>query len=106
MVITQSDKPASVTKSRGFDYQVGSGEMASSKPAQFDFTFNVTPSVQEEEKVAMQVSLNVTIPNGQSYQGTPDRTTNNVTTNVIVKSKESAVIGGVVQNSAQTAYDK
>ena len=43
---------------------------------------------------------------GQTNDGNPVNSSNDLTTELIVKSKQSAVIGGVVQNSTITQYDK
>ena len=43
---------------------------------------------------------------GQSEGGAPLGTTNSIATHLVIKSKQSAVIGGVVQTSSATNYDK
>ena len=54
----------------------------------------------------MAVNLNVSLTAGTTSTGNPITTNNSVETNLIVKSKESAVIGGVVQSASKTDYDK
>lgn len=106
MVVTQEDQEASITKSRTLPIQVGSGEFAQASSTNIKFTMKVTPSVGEGENILLRgLNVDVSLPAGESG-GNPTSTSNVVNTNLAVKSKESAVIGGIVQNTSNTAYDK
>ncbi len=50
--------------------------------------------------------MNVSLPAGEAKGGQQTATSNTINTNLVVKSKESAVIGGIVQNTSNTSYDK
>lgn len=108
MVITQEKKAGNITKSTTQTFAVGVAEqgVSSAQSATVGFNMTVTPQIYPDEKVEMAVQLNVTIPGGTDSSGNPITTTNTISTSIIVKSKGSAVIGGVVQNSTNTAYDK
>lgn len=106
MVVTEDKETASVKKNSQYSFAVGSGEFTQAQQVDLTFDFKVKPEVIGEESVKMDLGVTVTIPQGQSGSGTPLTTTNSVSTKVVVKSKESAVIGGIVQNSSSTDYDK
>jgi pilus assembly protein CpaC len=107
MVIAKDRVPASVTKQTNTPFVVGSGESARSSEAKIGFDFGVTPTVLEDDNVELQLSIGVSVPSGQSSSGgLPIVTSNSVKTTLTLKSKETAVIGGVVQNQDLTAYDK
>lgn len=107
MVVTQEDQEASINKSRVIPIQVGSGEFAQASSTSIKFTMKVTPSVGENENILLRgLNVDVSLPAGEAAGGQPTSTSNSVTTNLVVKSKESAVIGGIVQNTSNTNYDK
>lgn len=108
MVITEEKKPGNITKSTQQTFAVGVSEQGTSQAqnSTVGFNMNVTPQTFPGEKVEMAVNLSVSLPGGTDTRGNPITTSNSLSTTVIVKSKESAVIGGVVQNSTNTAYDK
>lgn len=106
MIVTEDKEEAHIVKSSQYSYPVGSGEYQQAQDVSLKFDFKVKPEVMGEESVKMNIGVQVDIPGGQSPEGTPLTTSNNVSTNIVVKSKESAVIGGIVQNSSSTDYDK
>ncbi|MDH4466549.1 MAG: hypothetical protein QE271_00705 [Bacteriovoracaceae bacterium] len=107
MVISKDRVPASVSKQTSTPFVVGAGDSARSSEAKVGFDFNVTPTVLEDDNVELQLTIGVSVPTGQSSSGGfPIVTSNNVKTTLTLKSKETAVIGGVVQNQDLTAYDK
>ena len=58
----------------------------------------------EQDKVELgQLNFSVSLGVGNDATIT---TSNDISTNVVIKSKESAAIGGVVQNQSVTDYDK
>jgi pilus assembly protein CpaC len=107
MIITKSDVQANIVKNKNIPYQIGSGEFQRADNAELKFDLRVTPKVGDQEKIELnQLTINVSLPAGTTGGGQPVTTSNSITTNLVVKNKESAVIGGVVQNSATTGYDK
>lgn len=106
MIVVKNDKKASLNKNTETPYAVGSGEFQKAATAKVGFSMSVQPRVVADEKVEMSIQINVALPSGQTNDGNPVNSSNDLTTELIVKSKQSAVIGGVVQNSTITQYDK
>lgn len=107
MVVTNEGKPVTISKTSAIDFAVGSDENQIAKTASISFSLNTTPRIGIQENVSLDgLNISVSLPAGtNSSQGV--RTTNNsIQTNITVKSKESAVIGGIIQNSSITDYDK
>jgi pilus assembly protein CpaC len=106
MIITKNDKEGTLEKQTETSYAVGTGEFQKAEMAKVGFSMKVTPREVGDEKVEMNININVVIPSGQTSSGNPVNTTNNLKTDVVIKSKQSAVVGGVVQSSTITQYDK
>ena len=107
MVVTQDGQQANIQKDRPIPYAVGSGETQVADTTNVKYTMAVTPSAGDKEMVNLTgLNITVSIPAGQSGSGAPTNTSNSISTNIQVKSKESAAIGGIVQNTSETAYDK
>lgn len=107
MVVTNEGRPVTIKKSSGIDFAVGSGENQVAKSATITFSLNTTPRIGIQENVNLDgLNIDVSLPSGTD-SGSGIRVTNNsISTNVTVKSKESAVIGGIIQTSSITDYDK
>ncbi len=107
MVIVRDgfEQGGSITKNTTIPYEIGNGELARAASATVGLTLDVKPKILEQEKIELGISLsvNLSVPTGGTV---PITTENKVNTNIILKSKESAAIGGVVQNSSTTDYDK
>lgn len=103
MVITRDTKPASLKRQTTIPYSVGSGDFTQGQNAVVGLQLDTTPKILEQEKIELGVSLSVTLTVGNS---TSTRTENSINTNIVIKSKESAAIGGVVQNQSVTDYDR
>ena len=67
------------------------------------FKVNVTPRVLQEENIDLTLNVEISTNIGADP---PTTQTNTVTTELVVKSKESAAIGGVVVNKSTTDFDK
>lgn len=106
MVVTQNEKQAKISKSTSIPFAVGSGDTQRATSAQIGINLSIEPRILEQENVLMAIDLSVTLQAGTTGAGNPITTNNQVNTNIIVKSKESAVIGGVVQSVSKTDYDK
>jgi len=103
MVITRDQKQASLNKQTRTPYSVGTGEFTKAAEATVGLILSVTPRILEQEKVELQLNFNVTVQVGSDASIV---TSNDINTNIVVKSKESAAMGGVVQNQSVTDYDK
>lgn len=102
IVVTKDKKAAKLTKSSERPFALGTGEFTRADKAVSGFTMDVTPSVLAEEKIDLSISLNVS-----STVGDPPETLNNsISTSLVVKSKDSAVIGGVVVSKSSTDFDR
>ena len=106
MVIVREGKNANIKKDRELPFAVGSGDFQQAASTKISFNFSVTPSIGANETVDLKgLTITVALP-GESTGGNPTSIQNSITTEVSVKSKESAAIGGVVQSSSTTDYDK
>ena len=102
VIVVQDKVPGNIQKSSKKPFAIGTGEFTKSESAEAGFNLNVTPTVLEEEKIKMDLGISVS-----STQGDPPETlSNSVKTTITVKSKESAVVGGVVINKSSTDYDR
>lgn len=107
MIVTQDGQAANIAKDRPIPYAVGSGETQVADTTNVKYTMAVTPQTGDKEMVSLTgLNITVSIPGAESANGAPTNTSNSIQTNIQVKSKESAAIGGIVQNTSTTAYDK
>ncbi len=106
MVITQEGKRGTVTKSTSIPFLLGSGDSARGSEAPVTFNLGVTPAVMQQENIQMNVSLSVGTPSSTTSQGAPIITNNSITTDLFVKSGQSAALGGIVQSNDITGFDK
>ncbi len=103
MGITVEGKKISINKTRNIRSTVGSGEFQVPVTENVSFTLGTTPKTAAQDSILLEgLSFQVNI----SGDGGSAPTTNSISTELVVKNKESAVIGGVVQKSTQTQYDK
>ncbi len=107
MAVTNDKKKISIEKTSKLNFAVGTGDAQEAKTESISFKMQTQPSIKSQENVELaNLTVSVSLPNGKSSTGNPQTTTNQVSTNLTVKSKESAVIGGIVQSSSTTSYDK
>ena len=105
MVITQDQSEAKLVKNTSTPYAIGTGEFQQAKSADTGLNITVTPTIITDEQIQLTLGVNVTTSAG-SVGGNPITTSNGLSTKVVVKSKDSAAIGGVVFNQSRTDYDK
>jgi pilus assembly protein CpaC len=103
MIITRDTKPGNISKRTVIPFAVGSGEFTKATSADVGLKMDVTPKILEQEKV--EIAANISIALSVSTGSTPITTNNDLSTNVVIKSKESAAIGGVVQNQSNTDFN-
>ncbi len=107
MAVTNEAKNVAITKNSEISFPVGTGEGQETKTSKVSFSMSTTPKIGSQENVILEeLKITVTLPNEAGAGGVPLGTTNTVSTNLTVKSSESAVIGGVLQNTSNTQYDK
>ena len=103
MVIMRDQKKGTISKQTTIPFAVGSGDFTKASSATVGLNMDIEPKILEQEKVEMAVNFNVSLSVGSGT--TPITTNNAISTNIVVKSKESAAIGGIVQNQSTTDYD-
>jgi pilus assembly protein CpaC len=102
VVLVEDGSKGTITKNSKKPFTVGNGEFAQPGEAQSGFTIDVEVKALPKEMVRMGIGVNVS-----STIGTPPETlTNAITTKIVVKSKDSAVLGGIATNRTSTDYDK
>ncbi len=104
MIVMRDQQTGTINKDTTIPFAIGSGDFTKATEAKIQFNLSVTPKLLEQEQMEMAVNLTVSTQAGSS-SGTPLVTTNSINTNLILKSKESSAIGGIVQNSSSTNYD-
>lgn len=92
-----------ISKNTTIPYAIGTGEFTKATSATVGLTMKVVPRILEEEKVELGLNLNINLEVGSNTP--PITTSNSISTNLVVKSKESAAVGGIVQNQSTTDYD-
>jgi pilus assembly protein CpaC len=103
MVITRNEKAATIEKKTDIPYAIGSGEFTKASTASIGIIINVQPRILEQEKIQIPIEISVNLSAGGSP---PQVTSNKLKTEIVIKSKDSAAIGGIVQNQSSTNYDK
>ena len=107
MVITENKVPAAISKGTTYPFDTGSGEFSRGAQAKAEFRLSTKPSILKQEKVKLEtLKITISIITGQTSNGDPLETKNDVVTSLIVSSGDSAVVGGVFQSQSNTAYDK
>ncbi len=106
MVIVRDgfDQGAKIIKKTTIPFALGTGDFTKATQAEVGFDLDVKPKALEQEKVELGIVLSVSIETS-SGGAAPVTTSNSVNTNLVLKSKESAAIGGIVQNTSSTDYD-
>ena len=102
VVIIKDGVQGSITKQSTQPFSVGTGEFARAEEATAGFSLEVTPEILEEENIDLNLGVTVSSSSGSP----PETAENTIQTNLVVKSEESAVVGGVVVNKNSTDYDK
>lgn len=103
VVVVKENIAGVINKTTSIPFAVGTGENLKTGTATAGFNMNITPTMLQEEKINLKLVVKVTAASGDNPPATLDNT---VDTQVVVKSQESAVIGGVVSNRTSTDFDK
>ncbi len=93
-----------ISKRTTIPYALGTGDFTKASNAEIGLDLDVKPKMLEQEKLELGISLSVSIQ-APSGSAAPVVTNNSINTNIVLKSKESAAIGGIVQNTSITDYD-
>lgn len=103
VVIVKENIEGSINKSSTINYALGTGDNLKTGQAKTGFDMRITPTMLQEEKINLKLSVSVKATTGS---GVPIELDNTINTQIVVKSQESAVIGGVVQNKFTTDFDR
>lgn len=103
VIIVKDNVEGAINKTSKIPYAIGTGDNLKSGTAVSGFELKITPNMLQEEKINLKMIISVKATTGDSV---PTELDNTVNTQIIVKSQESAVVGGVVQNKFTTDYDR
>jgi pilus assembly protein CpaC len=104
IIVKDNDQDdAEINKTNSETFSVGSGEFTRAQTNDVGFNLKLKAQTFPEEKVHLGISLGVSSTIGGSATSTQK---NQLSTRVVVKSKDSAVVGGIVINNSTTNYDK
>lgn len=103
VVVVRENVAGIIRKQTVIPYQVGTADNAKAGSATAGFNMTLTPTMLQEEKINLKIVINVSSASGDNP---PQTLENTIDTTVVVKSQESAAIGGVVTNKTQTEFDK
>lgn len=107
MGVVEEKNSLAIKKTKEVPYSVGGGDFSQAQKANFGFDMKVTPEIADKEIVKLKdLNITVSLTSGKTEGGQPLSTSNSIATHLVIKSKQSAVIGGVVQTSSATNYDK
>ncbi len=103
LIMQENQDSGKIKKSEDKPFVIGTGEFQKSdvSSAKFDLTIN-KPKILEEENINFGIGLTVS-----ALRGTPPETmSNEISTLLTIKSKQTAAVGGIVVNKNATDFDK
>ncbi len=103
VVIVRENVQGKISKTTEIPYQIGTGDNAKSGLTTAGFDMGITPSMLQEEKINLVVSIKVS---SASADSPPRKLENQINSTIVLKSQESAAVGGVAINSTSTDFDK
>jgi pilus assembly protein CpaC len=104
MILCENKIQCQVVKNRSQHFDVGNTELSKPQTEKTGFTLHVKPTILVKDNI--HLDLNFSVSTEGEYGGKPSNTLNQVKSRVVIKNKESAVIGGIVVNSSKRRYDK
>ena len=107
MVVTENSVKTTISKSTEIPFSLGTGEFTKGEKAMARFKIETTPDILKDEQVKLaNLNISISVVIGQTLEGSPLVTSNDLSTSLIVNSGDSAVVGGVFQSHSSAAYDK
>ncbi len=102
VVVTQDGVQAELRKSTTTRFALGTEEFTRAEDATAGFDLKITPTLLPAEQIDLGIALSVS-----TNIGTPPETVDNaINTKLVVKSTESAVVGGMVIDTSSTDFDR
>ncbi len=102
VIVVKNKVEGKISKESSKPFALGTGDFTKSETAVSGFSLGVTPSILAEEKIDLKIGVSVSSNVGDP----PETLSNNISTEMVVKSKESAVVGGIVINKTSTGFDR
>ena len=102
VIIVKEKVEGVLSKNETIPFALGTGEFTRAQKAEAGFTLRVKPALLDQEKIELNMNVRISAVVGSP----PQSLSNSITTILIVKSKESAVLGGVVVNKSNTGFDR
>ncbi|NOT79539.1 MAG: hypothetical protein HOP07_11150 [Bacteriovoracaceae bacterium] len=110
VIIVKDNKTGSISRTTTIPYAVGTGDSIKSGSSVAGLDIRVTPKLLQEEKINLAINVKITSQVGDTPTGVgqtaPINLDNSINTEIIVKSKDAAVVGGVVSSKFTTDFDK
>lgn len=103
VVVVKDNVQGKITKSDVRKFALGTGQFTQAATSNASFTVTVKPNILQDEKINMKIGVSVTSIVGGNAAATQE---NSVSTEIVVKSKDSAVVGGIVVSKTSTDYNK
>lgn len=103
IVVVKDNVQGKITKSDTRKFALGSGQFTQAATSNASFSVTVKPNILQDEKINMKIGVTVSSIVGGNAAATQE---NSVSTELVVKSKDSAVVGGIVVNKTSTDYNK
>lgn len=100
MIIVKEQQEGSINRSTKKNTTLGTGDFQQPTSIDAGFDMKLKGQILPEEKIDIDVSLAVSFSSGN------DVLSNTIVSKIIVKTRESAVVGGVSSNKTSTQYDK
>lgn len=105
VLVLNEKETGSITKTANKQFALGTGDFTKAENAESGFTLNINkPQVLPKDNIKLTISLTVSTTIGGSPQ--VETLKNSINTTLIIKSKESAVIGGIFSDKSATVYDR
>ena len=102
VLIVKDKVQGTVSKKQEKPFAIGSGEFVKSEKAQAGFDLIITPTILPKENIDLNMGLTVS-----ALVGDPPQTfSNTINTSLVVKTKASAVVGGIVVNKTSSDFDR
>lgn len=107
MVMVKENVSAEIKKNMDQNYQIGSDRWAQPAKTSIGFSFSATPKILSGENVELEkLNIRMLTPTIPGVQGTPQSIESSVSTHLVIKSKMSAVIGGMVRHNISKQFDR
>jgi pilus assembly protein CpaC len=104
VIVVKNETEGSINKTTKIPYAIGTGDNLKSGTAVAGFELTVKPKMLQEEKIELKIGVSIKATTGDATA--PTELDNSIKTEIVVKSQESAVIGGVVSSKFVTDFDR